>query len=1822
MVKQFLRYIFLIVALFLATANAWATAQYEWVQRFNGTTTFDNDNLQKITNGEYTNNVKFSISGVSWYDVLGIKRLDYPAQKDGNEHSSNWSWSTQTNDNNPYNVSVTKIQVAVRGYLNDGCDWAKARFNNNDWISCGTKELGEGGATNVSIENTQGLGSYVTFYTQNYYKAQSISNWGEDYATFTLHNIQYTYRVTQRVPKFQYKAVAIASPNGGGNVYASFTENSFSSASVTTTSYSGDVLSSSTGMTKTAYFKAVAKPGYNFVGWARSQDATTYISTSLTYSETFKSTSNDDAYPTTLTLYAIFMAKNQPLINGSNVSNIKVDETYTADFSFTHTSTAKPSADLNADFYFTISHTPDATSKDDSPDPSKVISYDPETNQITALNSGSATITFTHKETDSYYENTASYTVSVIKHTPIFTWQGKAYNETTTEYFNTTYNDYFISSSTTNNTSTTLTYSTKDSEVAMLHAGSSPQKLNLTIFNKETNPLSSIELTVKQAANYYWEEHTETHTITPQNPNNHVPFTIDSEAKRNIFATKYEAPANSWDNGIQLGDWTDGFNYEDKYVILHFTGIPDKLTFNTSTKNATDVFDVSGVYWYVKESTDGTNWSGEIWNEKDTKNVSIADENPIQLSPDTRYILLCYSGNFGGIFHNITVTELNVFEADPTSLNFGAHQVDKTSYPTKTFALHYANAGYKVKLQSTNEKFNVSPTEINTIGGEHYGTYAPITVKYNTSKEHNTDNTGKIIITDECGHQTEVELNGSTYKIPQSLYWTENWQAREPAINVNSTATDLARATSTLEVCYTSSDESIIQVINGTTIRALKEGRATITAYQNGTDDWAQAESISKEFIVTNKIIQYIHWTDNLLRLLTTDEPFALNATIQLADTEGNRTDSPERTAKIKYYSNNPDIVSVEGNILTIHGPGETYVIAYEVGDEAYEQVYLVMPVRVRIPSTGCDPKVLEQETEISFFQMNTNEIIKDAIEIDRTKGIPGKLSFQHKGEKWISIFYTGSIKAQQSTDNGNNWSDIDGSSITPTVNEYKELANLALDERATHIRFVRPSGGQGYHYVKDIEITPAQYIRSNTYKIDFGEIVIGSDETKPFAISYSNMQSEFHMVTSHTDLTLSNSIMVDDCGAWGEETHTVRFKPTSAGAFNETIIVYDDISQLSCTIQVVANIIKGGQDIVWNPLANELRESNDWRSGYTKNAYSTVGLDITYTMQPNAYAHFDANGHLVIDQTGGSITITASQAGNDNFNEATSVSKTFNIPADLSPLTFIGGHAENNWSNTLNWNYNRLPKETESILLQAPAQLTTNATVSGITFGPSEEIGSIHIKPTGGLTIGNNGIIGANADGSSIVIDNTPEGAGFLRIDPTITDTHKKTPRFTVNYTTRAYDRGWQRDEVWQYMGAPGSNAQINGLTDQTLIYNWDEPKGWVKQDISNLNPMPAWKGYALTQSIQERAIYQITATPILDATEIHLTCTPSGMKGDNLFVNSFAAPIDIKKIDASDIVETETGKLWKIFYLFNSGSWNQWKGDGNHDMTAEGYDQSSAGHYYTIPILSAPYTADAQTVIPPMQGVYVYTETPATIRLNYAKHVWNGEASNKPMRSATREESDFQRVRIHIGSENSGADRMYIIQTSNTTRGYDNGYDGDNINANGQANIYTNEPFGKMEVSCANNIDSMYIGITTGEDTIYTLTFGALRGEIYLKDLANDSIFEMTSGGQYHFTAAANATHDLRFQILLHPDLPEDNQNTTSDLTNITGATIWANGKTIYIANAPVNSIATLYNISGQAVLSSTINYTPYTLNVSDMPKGVYILRINNQAYKFVCE
>jgi hypothetical protein len=272
-------------------------------------------------------------------------------------------------------------------------------------------------------------------------------------------------------------------------------------------------------------------------------------------------------------------------------------------------------------------------------------------------------------------------------------------------------------------------------------------------------------------------------------------------------------------------------------------------------------------------------------------------------------------------------------------------------------------------------------------------------------------------------------------------------------------------------------------------------------------------------------------------------------------------------------------------------------------------------------------------------------------------------------------------------------------------------------------------------------------------------------------------------------------------------------------------------------------------------------------------------------------------------------------------------------------------------------------------------------------------------------------------------------------------------------------------------------------------------------------------------------------------------------------------------------------------------------------------------------------------QTTIAPMQGIYlrVRSKTPldqlpeageqvGNLILNYNQIVMdNGESThemNRPMRSPAMQDPNFRRLRIIATSENSGTDRVYIIQDNINTNKFNNGYDATNQETKGLVNIYTNESGGKMEVSCSNNIDSMYIGFMAGSDHTYTLHFSAIIGDIlYLQDLDNGQKISIVEGGSYTFEAEPQSTNNKRFLLLA-------SQNTTTDLDIIEPANIWYSNQTLYIANAPYNSVLTLYNISGQPILSTTIHHTPYTIDLSHLANGVYMARLNNQIYKFVCK
>lgn len=556
-------------------------------------------------------------------------------------------------------------------------------------------------------------------------------------------------------------------------------------------------------------------------------------------------------------------------------------------------------------------------------------------------------------------------------------------------------------------------------------------------------------------------------------------------------------------------------------------------------------------------------------------------------------------------------------------------------------------------------------------------------------------------------------------------------------------------------------------------------------------------------------------------------------------------------------------------------------------------------------------------------------------------------------------------------------------------------------------------------------------------------------------------------------------------------------------------------------------------------------------------------------------------------------------------------------------------------WNDINNWQVNgtvptQLPSASNPVSISAAVTIGDNvkpyeAAAYSVDIN---EGGSIEIMSQGGLTVHAGGVNGASD--ANLTIHNNFDGAGYVRISPLFTSKFGGIlPTAKVLFTTRGQLNGGGLSADWQYIASPGYNVGVD-ILGSTVLYLRSEQEGWVRLKTFWAE-LDEFAGYALTQKAQ--ANFTMYPQLINNNATIQLTYTPEGMQGDNLWGNSYMAPIDITKIKDEDF----TGNVDKVFYLYNSGSWNDW--NDNQASISDAADKTP-GRYIAIPVGSASRLDNTkdQTIVSPMQGVYMKAKDGGgSITLNYEKHVWKNTQlaqMNNPLRIAGRKESaeeqipDFQRVRLQVTSENSGADRMYIIQDSLTTSGYDNGYDAPKQMADNLMNIYTNEPFGKMEISSTNNMDGMYIGFKAGDDSEYTMTFTSLIGDsLYLYDSEMDTYVEMIELGQYQFSAIPQSTNDMRFQLLVAPelpsDLPEQGGGVTTGTEDITSTRLWINDRTIYVANAQPNSVLSIYTVSGMLVTAPyTLHSTQSTVNIADLPAGVYIIRLNDLACKFVCK
>ena len=780
-------------------------------------------------------------------------------------------------------------------------------------------------------------------------------------------------------------------------------------------------------------------------------------------------------------------------------------------------------------------------------------------------------------------------------------------------------------------------------------------------------------------------------------------------------------------------------------------------------------------------------------------------------------------------------------------------------------------------------------------------------------------------------------------------------------------------------------------------------------------------------------------------------------------------------------------------------------------------------------------------------------------------------------------------------------------------------------------------------------------------YIVDLQTITL-TNSTKIFSIN--GLPENSMTFIAHTDvLSVSNDLSIDfskDGNTWGNK-QTIDIKPGYEHS-TYSCSVPDSVSfirfQTGSTLRTFFDMVTIRQKEYLTAGVSEIIISDaivnqPFSATFTVD-YSDVPF-IQYEVTNNHNLHIQLTPSPEINNNCGdhgtyTFTLTGmSPYPQENVQETisifTSAGHRVEIPVIITSKLgdpYYFNQQDGNWNDLNNWQVNntkpsQLPTPSNPVYIYKAATVGANdAAFEGIAYSITiAESGSLTILPQGGLTVHAGGFTGANEN--NLILHNKKDGAGFIRISPYFTREVEGTmPKIKVLYQTKStLDSGANKDATWQYIGAPGNNTTIY-VDYNTWLYKLDEQNAdWVLQPRTANVALEPFEGYAITQYGQPT--YQWTADITNENHTLPLTYSKDGRDGRHIFANSYTAPIDVKALHHAITYAEGQDSRFRIdqtVYLFNSGSWNAWDSIG---QTASG---STPGQYYTIPILAAAadyLSSDEQTVIPPMQGFYmrVRSKTPMNelqsnehvghIQLDYNRLVMsNSQIDNTPLRSPQRVEEtfDFQRARIHVTSATSGADRLIIIQDTINTRKYNNGYDAPNQTTEGLANIYTNESFGKMEVSCSDNIDSLYIGFMAGEDSQYTLHFSAMCGDIYLKDLANDSIILMQEGGQYHFTATPNSTNDLRFQILLDPEFDPSNGNgdILSDTEGIPSTQVWIHGNTIYIASALSNSVAKLFNVSGHMIMTDPITYSPYTLDLSHLTPGVYMLQLNNQIYKFI--
>lgn len=1068
----------------------------------------------------------------------------------------------------------------------------------------------------------------------------------------------------------------------------------------------------------------------------------------------------------------IIVSKYSTSFTGS-AYNLMVDGTQTADYGYTNTSAAQPTANSSDDFYYTIdnvSFTNAALNKG-----ANLVTFDPSNKQITACNAGTAKITFHQKETYNYTGATKSFDVAVYKYNSVFAnvadlnvkvdanvssaytltytkpnaaYIGAANHAAGTPGLNEASGDFYYTLA--QSVKTDVTAGSPDASLAITYdaankkaTGKNQGTGTIHLYQKETYKYNAADedfvVTVSKHKNAFscsWGGWSNTMnfdsetavTFSSNNPDaaSRIVTQTDGAAVATYSAGKIVSNHHA---GTATWSVTQAETYKYKPASATCTmtvGTIDAECYvlnepaeHSMGKYGDSTFPKAGKASYTYSWTEegavlkfkmwkysGANDIGNYVTLYDGAGAKIGNDynysiGSMSTSP-TEYTITLPAGVRSVKFRNGTgawegastlntyishvkvtrSTWLNLQDKDGnsiSSLSMPTLRVNNTS-TSATFYVDYSTCADVIKLVSNNSHITFFDTNTTTYQFNSDGSGRK-EIKLTYTNASIGDVSAVVTVYTPYENKT-LSISAKTDRNNQEIVWATGYEGATVSLPVGLVTSSAATATSELPVIYSvrSEDADVISIRDdGASFEIIGKGTAQLTATQEGDKDYNPTSS-TKIINATDKKIQVIQWGQNFTRALALSEVHTLQADVYLRDiVTATSTYSAARSELLTYTCPNANgVISVSGNKMTILGYGQTTVTAHVAGSEDYEEAAPVtLIVKVLEPSAGCEtPLVLNKESlqlfsmDIDWGEWTTPQITSDPILIDRTIGKPDKLSFQHEGEEYpIPYFsnikvYRGAIKVQQRV-NGS-WSDVEGSQIEPTKYVWNQLSDLQLKEDADAIRFVRLVKGQGYHNIKDIQVTLLQYLRTNEPLVDFGNVPAGAVLETTLGFEYSDVKGNLNAMVGAAEpiFTVEENPVEMVCGAAGHYDLPVRFAPKAIGTWENSVTVLDPITKKTVTINVKANVTKGSQSISWNPVLNLYANET-----VALNATATSGLEVSYNITEGSDVAEIRNGVVVILQPG-TFTITASQSGTRDFNPAEPVVKTFTVSPIVLTLT------------------------------------------------------------------------------------------------------------------------------------------------------------------------------------------------------------------------------------------------------------------------------------------------------------------------------------------------------------------------------------------------------------------------------------------------------------------------------------------------------------------------------------------------------------------------